>query len=165
MKKYSINTLFVLILVFFPFALHSQSPKPGLNQVELMKQWIGLWKTEGTNITSELKAFGMNGLEGYQMIHVKDSVVSEYRFVYGYDKRSDKYISASISRNSQGILLMAFWFISKNKCERVPAEFINNPDQSSSRAIYEFKTPDLIVATFFEKDKPNRVYNIIREKK
>jgi hypothetical protein len=130
-----------------------------------MKQWIGLWRTEGTKITSELKPFGMNGLEGYQKIGTKDSIVSEYRFIYGYDKPSNKYISASISNKSQGILLMAFWFISKTKCERVSVDFINNPESATSKAIYEFVTPNLIKATFFEKNKPDRVYNIIREKK
>jgi hypothetical protein len=165
MKKYHLTTLFSFVILLYSSSLFSQTNNSGLNQVELMKQWIGTWRTEGTKITSELKAFGMNGLEGYQRIEAKDSVVSEYRFIYGYDKPSDKYVSASISKNNQGILLMAFWFISKTQCERVPIDFVNNPEMAASKAIYEFKTPNLIKATFSEKNKPDRVFNIIREKK
>lgn len=165
MKRYCFTILFSFVLLLCSLTAHSQTANSGLNQVELMKQWIGLWRTEGTKITSELKAFGTNGLEGYQRIESKDSVVSEYRFIYGYDKPSDKYVSASISRNNQGILLMAFWFISKTKCERVPIDFVNNPEMATSKAIYEFVTPNLIKATFTEKNKPDRVFNIIRDKK
>jgi hypothetical protein len=140
----------------------AQTANNKLNQVELMKQWIGSWKTEGTFLSSEIHAYGIDGFEGSQKTQVNDSIVSEYKFIYGYDKKNDKYVVASISKYSPGVTLMVFWFTSENICERVPFEYISNPEQATSRGIIEFKSKDLMVGTFMEKDKPDRTYRIIR---
>jgi hypothetical protein len=130
-----------------------------------MKQWIGSWRTEGTYLSSEIHSYGIDGFEGSQKTQVKDSILSEYKFIYGFDKKSDKYIVASISKYSPGVILMVYWFTSENICERIPFEYISNPEQATSRGKIEFKSKDLIVGTFMEKNKPDRTYTITREKK
>ncbi len=142
-----------------------QTAKTRLNQVELMKKWIGYWRTEGTYITSEIRPYGIDGLEGYQKVQIKDSVAQEHKFIYGYNKNLDKYISASISKNNSGLFLVAFWFTSENVCKRIPFEDISDPEHAASTAIYEFKSKDQIIATFTEKNKPDRSFKIVREKK
>jgi hypothetical protein len=162
MKKFYLTFSIALLLLICAIQIQAQTTQTQLNQVELMKQWIGSWKTEGTPIFSEIKSFGNDGLEGFQKTIVNDTIRSEHKFIYGYDKKSDKYVSAGISKNNSGILLMVFWFTSKNTCEKVPFEYISNPEQATSKAIYEFKSPDSMIATFIEKDKPTRTYTVIR---
>jgi hypothetical protein len=163
MKAFYLWTLVVSCLIVSSKVMQAQTKQTPLNQIELMKQWIGTWKTEGTYLSSEIHSYGIDGLEGFQKIQFKDSIISEYKFIYGYDKNSDKYIFAAIGKNSPGVILMAFWFTEKNLCERIPYEYISNPEQASSRAIYEFKSNNSVKATFVEKNKPVRVYTIIRQ--
>ena len=163
MRAFYLCTLIVLGLIVSPKVMQAQTNQTPLNQIELMKQWIGTWKTEGTYLSAEIHPYGIDGLEGFQKTQFKDSIKSEYKFIYGYDKKSDKYIFASIGKNSSGVVLMAFWFTAKNLCERIPFEYISNPEQASSRAIYEFKSNNSIKATFIEKNKPDRIYTMIRE--
>jgi hypothetical protein len=168
MKKTCLINLVILLMILCSGAVTaqtSQTAKTRLNQVELMKKWIGYWRSEGTYITSEIRPYGIDGLEGYQKAQIKDSIAQEHRFLYGYDKNIDKYISASISKNNSGLFLVVFWFTSANTCERIPFEDISDPEKASSKAIYEFKSEDQIIATFMEKNKPDRTFKIVREKK
>jgi hypothetical protein len=59
---------------------------------------------------------------------------------------------------------MVFWFTSENTCERIPFEFISNPEQATSKAIYEFKSPDLIIKTDIVNGKPVGTYSWTRVK-
>jgi hypothetical protein len=167
MKKVRLFKLILLMLLCSNavFEQTSQTVTSHPSQVDLMKKWIGYWRTEGTYITSEIRAYGIDGLEGYQKVQIKDSVAEEHRFIYGYNKKLDKYISASISKNNSGLFLVAFWFTSENVCKRIPFEDLSDPDRAASSAIYEFKSKDQIIATFREKNKPDRSFKIIREKK
>ena len=163
MRAFYLCTLIVLGFIVNPKVMQAQTNQTPLNQIELMKQWIGTWKTEGTYLSAEIHQYGIDGLEGFKKTQFKDSIKSEYKLIYGYDKKRDKYIFASIGKNSPGVILMAFWFTAKNLCERIPFEYISNPEQASSRAIYEFKSNNSIKATFIEKNKPDRIYTMIRE--
>jgi len=139
----------------------------GLNQVELMKKFSGKFKGElgnDTVVISEIKSFGISGLEANQKMLYKDKVLSEEKNVWGYDKKLDKYICARIWKDSPEIVLMAFGFTSENTCERIPLEFISNPEQATSKAIYEFKSPDLTVKTDIVNGKPVRTYSFTRVK-
>jgi hypothetical protein len=165
MKTLCLNSIIAMFLFFHSNGILAQTTQTNLNQVELMKQWIGSWRTEGTFLTTEIQSFGTDGLEGSQKIQVKDSIVSEVKMIFGYDKKSDKYIVASISNSRQGVILMALWFSSEHLCERIPFEYISNPEQATTRAILEFKSKDLMVGTYKEKNKPDRVYTSTRENK
>jgi hypothetical protein len=132
-----------------------------------MKQFIGIWKGEiskDTIVTSEIKSFGTGGIEGYQTILLKDKILSEETNVWGYDKKSDKYICARIWKANPEVLLMEFRFTSKNTCERIPFECISNPERATSKAIYEFKSTDLIVKTDIVNNKLTKTCTFYREK-
>jgi hypothetical protein len=143
----------------------SETPKE-LNQVELMKQVTGTWKGEFDNkdstIIAEMKSFGNGALEVNQKGFFKDKIFFEQKFVSGYDKNSDKYIGAVISKDNPEITLFAFWFTSKTTYQRIPFEFISNPEQATSKAIYEFTSPDSMIATFINKNKPDKTYKWVR---
>jgi hypothetical protein len=145
----------------------SDTPKE-LNQVELMKQTIGTWKGEFDNkdscIIAVIKSFGNGGLEGNQKLLFKNKILSESNYVIGYDKKSDKYIGAMINKVNPEINLMGLWFTSKNKYERMLLEFVSNPEQATSKAIYEFKSIDMFTATFINKNKPDKTYTWVRVK-
>ena len=144
----------------------SDTPKD-LNQVELMKKFAGKFKGESgkdTVVTSDIKSFGISGLAADQKTLFKDKVLSEEKNVWGYDKKYDKYICARIWKDNPEIVLMVFWFTSENTCERIPFEFITNPELATSKAIYEFKSPDLIVKTDIVNGKPVRTYSFTRVK-
>jgi hypothetical protein len=144
----------------------SDTPKD-LNQVELMKKFAGKFKGElgkDTVVISDIKSFGISGLEANQKMLFKDKVLSEEKNVWGYDKKYDKYICARIWKDNPEIVLMVFWFTSENTCERIPLEFISNPEQATSKAIYEFKSPDLTIKTDIVNGKPVRTYSWTRVK-
>jgi hypothetical protein len=163
MKTILSTGLIVIFLVLCSDGIYVQFTKSNFDQIELMKQWVGSWRTEGTYLTSEIRPFGIGGLEGSQKTQFRDSIAAEYRFLWGYDKKYDKYLAASISKNSSGVTLFAFGFISEKTCVRIPFEFIDNPEKATSKAIYEFKSKDVIIGTFTEKNKPDRTYRILRE--
>jgi len=144
----------------------SDTPKE-LNQVELMKKWIGTWKNEigkDSTVISKFIPIGKGGLEGSQNSFLKGKIVSEEKNLWGYDKKSDKYFCARIWKDKPDIILFAFWFTSENACERIPFEYISNPEQAPIKTIYEFKSPDLVTKTDFEKNKPVKTYTGFRIK-
>jgi|SRR5664280_1963096 len=125
-----------------------------LNQVELMKNFIGTWKSEAGKDTTFLwegKPYG-EGLDVYVKTETKGKVVSEGKAVMAYDKNSDKFIQTRIM-NGKGSLIAAMWFTSKNTCEGVFYKDMSNPENAQMKAIFEFISP----TKFTETDKaPNK---------
>ena len=152
---------------FIEKSVNSESSK-GLNQVELFKQILGTWKGEYDNkdstIVLEMKSFGNGAMDVNQKGFFKDKIFFEQKFVSGYDKKSDKFIGAMISKDNPEIILFAFWFTSKTTYQRIPFEFISNPEQATSKAIYELTSPDSMDATFINKNKPDKTYKWVRIK-
>jgi hypothetical protein len=168
MKKFCLITEIAVFLLLCLNGVQAQTTQIQLNQVELMKQFVGNWKCEiakDTTVTSEIKSFGIGGMEANQKMLFKDKVFSKEKNIWGYDKKSDKYICARIWKDNPEIVLMVFWFTSKNTCVRIPFEYISNPEQATSKAIYEFKSTDLITKTDIENNKPIRTSTFTRIKK
>jgi len=168
MKTFCFTTMIAVFLLICLNGVQAQTTQTQLNQIELMKQLIGTWKGEFTNkdsfIIAEMKSFGNGGIEGNQTGFFKEKILFEEKFVLGYDKKSDKYIGAMINKDNPEIFLMGLWFTSKNMYERIPFENISNPEQATTKAIYEFKSPDMFMATFIEKNKSDRTYTWVRVK-
>ena len=149
----------VVLLLLYTNVIQAQTTQAQLNQIELMKQFLDTWKCEfgkDTIVISETKAFGNGGLETYQKWFFKDKF--EQKFIWGYDKKSDKYVCAKIKNDNPEISLILFWFTSNNTCERIPYEYISNPELATSKAIYEFKSTDFMIATFKQKNKLDRTF-------
>jgi len=145
MKTFSTTLLIVLYLLINTNKMQAQTTHTKLNQVELMKQFIGTWKCEfgeGTIFTSENRPFG-NGMICISQIVTKGKIVDSVTQLFGYDNKTDKFIIAELKTSSPVIELCSTWFSSKNSGEIVVA----NPDNAPYSFKFEFKTPDMIIQT------------------
>jgi hypothetical protein len=147
MKKFYTLSMTAVLFVLCTYVGHSQTTQSGLNQVELMKQFIGTWKNEtnkDTVYTAEFKPYGKGGMEFKLKSVTQGKVWLEIRQLWGYDKKIDKIVVAGLAKDSPDIMLQATWFTAKNKCEQVPLEFASNPDQAGFKVFFEIKSPDLV---------------------
>jgi len=140
----------------------------GLDQVELEKQFIGTWKAEAgkdTLLTIEVKPYYNGGFVTNLKIETKGKIIMQEMTLLGYDKNTDKLIESALTNLTPDITLMAAWFTSSNKAEEVPLEFISNPESSTLKWTFEFKSPDLVTWTEKVKDKEMKIYTLNRVKK
>ncbi len=160
MKTFSLTSLIGALLVC-TIDMHAQSGNFSLNQPELIKQFIGLWKGEvgkDTLVIGTNNPFG-SGLDCTSEIIIKGKTLTSVRQLFGYDPKSDKHIIAELIKSSPSIELCALWFTSKNAGEMVLFKDISNPENAILKWRFEFKAPDTIVQTAF---KNNKVYNVIK---
>jgi hypothetical protein len=144
----------------------SESSK-GLNQVELERQFIGIWKAEAgkdTVLTIEVKPFYNGGFVTNLKTETKGKIIMQEMTLLGYDKNADKLIESAITNSSPEIILMAGWFTSANKIVEVPLENISNPDNAAFRWIFEFKSNDLVAWTEILNNKETKIYTLNRTK-
>jgi hypothetical protein len=92
MKKILLTTVIFVFLLFISIGIQAQSTQTKLNQVELMKQWIGTWQTNAdkdTVWTWEVKPYG-KALIGSVTYDVKGKKYDSFILNFGYDDRDDK---------------------------------------------------------------------------
>jgi hypothetical protein len=158
MKKLCSITVIAVFFLLCTIGIQAQTTQTQLNQVELGKQFIGSWKCDvakDTTYTTELTSFGNVGaLEQSWKSITKGKILNEFKYLYGYDKKSDKYIVAQIVKSYAGINLTVIWFTSKSKCEVIPFEYLSNPEKATTKWEYELKSPDLMTYTAIENSKP-----------
>jgi hypothetical protein len=136
--------LAVFLLISFN-GIHSQTAQTSLDQVELMKQFIGTWKCEyrkDTFLIIENAPFG-TGMVSNSQIVTKGDTLDSIKQLYGYDKEADKYIMAELVRSSSVIEICNAWFTSGNAGELV----VTNTENARFNWRFEFKTPNLIIQT------------------
>jgi hypothetical protein len=132
-----------------------KEPSKELNQVELMKQFLGSWKCDWAKDTTafyEGKQYG-TGLDCFFKFITKGKIVMEGKQLRGYDRNIDKFIFSGIMKGTD-INVFAGWFISKNKYQFIPYNDISTPEMASWKIDGEFKTPNLIVETTIINNKP-----------
>lgn len=138
-----------------------------LNQVELMKQWIGTWQGEmgkDTFAIVEYKSYG-TAIENNIKIMTKAKIISTEKGLWGYDKENDKFINAEIWNYSPDISLYAIWFTSKNIGEGVSFKYLSNPQNAPSKTKAEFKSPDTFIMSNLRNDKIVAAWTFNRVKK
>lgn len=131
--------------------IHPQSNEIKLDQVELMKQFLGTWKCEFGNNTifkCENKQFG-NGAISNSLITTEGKVVDSVVQIYGYDNKTEKFIIAELKESSPVIELCSIWFTSENTGEII----IINPENSPLKFKFEFKSPNMIEQTAIQDNK------------
>ncbi len=137
-----------------------------LNQVELFKQLIGVWKAEiarDTFYIAQYKPFG-TGLEGEHLqIVTGGKKIMEGKVLLGYDKKNHKFVETDLVEGSD-IQLYGIWFTSKSTLTEVPWGDILNPERIPVIWKYEIKSPDLFVWNNIENSKTTFSYNFHREK-
>ena len=153
------------LLIFFIKGTYAQIQQPNLNQIELLKQFIGTWKVdiaEDTTCFWDVRLFG-SGLEGNIKYVTNGKTINEGKQLLGYDKSADKFIDAELIKGKE-INIFALWFISKNKCVIHLYRDISNPEGATFKEELEFKTPDLFLETIKIKNKPDKTYAFTRIK-
>ena len=166
MKKLFLTTAIAVFLLICFNRIQAQTTQTKLNQVELLKQLIGNWKSDAfqdTIWTGECKSFG-NGLECSTKTMVKDKVVREGKGFIGYDKKNDKLIECDIIKTTSEITLYSMWFTSPNKFNEILLEDVSNPEKASFIEKYEFKSSDLFTETDLRNNKTVGTYTMHRVK-
>lgn len=149
MKKIFLTSLIIAFLLFCSNRIEAQTNQTQLDQVELMKQFIGNWKCEldkGMVCFLDVKQYG-SAMEEKRKFVKRDRKVDSWKETIGYDKSLDKYIDAQIWKSSPDIHLYAFWFTSKNICESVLLKDISTPEKAETKWTWEFKSSDSVVET------------------
>jgi hypothetical protein len=166
MKTFCLTTITVVFLLLSTNGIHAQTTQPKLNQVELMKQFLGNWKAEIAKDTFYIAKYKLyaTGIEGTINIVTKGKIITEGKAIVGYDKKIDKIIEADLIEGSD-IMLYALWFTSKNACTEIPYNDLSNPAKTPVTWQYEFKTPDVLVWNYVENNKTTMTYTFHREKK
>ncbi len=144
------------------FELQAQTTDNKLDQVDLMKKFVGRWKCEvgkDTLFISENIAFGA-GLVCNTQIIAHGKILNSVKQLYGYDKKIDKFIVAELIESSPVIEVCTSWFTSQNAGELV----VTNPDNAPFRFRFEFKNADLIVQTAIQNDKAVKEITLSRIK-
>ena len=167
MKKIYLFAMIATHLMFYTNRTEAQTTQPKLNQVELMKQFLGTWQTEmgkDTTQIDEYTAFGNTVVANIRNI-TKGKVIRCVKEFWGYDEKSDKIVFAEVSDSSPNINLYAFWFTSKNNCEGVPYQDISNPEKSALKYKMEIKSPDVWTMKMLQNNKELAGLTFTRVKK
>lgn len=157
-----------MIAVFFLLCtngIQAQTTQTKLNQVELLKQFLGSWKWDAGKDTTgyyDAKSYG-TGLEGDLKAVTNGRIVWNGKQLMGYDKRVDKLIQSQMIKGYD-ITLLAYYFISNNKYEIIPYSDISNPEKAPWKCDGEFKSSDTFVETTIVKNKPPETVTFTRVK-
>lgn len=166
MKTILTNILLVVSFSICLEGIQAQTTDQKLDQVELLKQFVGTWKTElgkDTIAVTEFKAYG-SGIDGYVEILAQGETLMEVRQLYGYDKKTDKIISAEMYKyQGSEMSLWACWFTSKNIFNIVSFDDLSDADNAALRIQVELKSPDSYITTHFVNNEPIRSFKAYRE--
>ena len=165
MKKIYRTTLFPLLLFFCTNPTHAQPHQSQLNQIELMKQFVGYWSCDFAKDTTrywDVKPFG-TGFECSLKVITRGKVVSEAKRLWGYDKKTDKYIGLEIT-NGTDMRLYAQWFTSSLKGVATLYSDNTNPELATFKGEAEFKSPDMYIITTIVNNKTVKTDTYIRLK-
>jgi hypothetical protein len=164
MKTFLTPSVIVLLLLCAT-ASQAQTTQTNLNQVDLMKQFLGSWKCDVDKDTTafwDTKSYG-TGLENKYNYVKNGKIVEEGKQLWGYDKKLDKFLATTLPKETD-IYVDVYCFTSKNKCKICSIYDINNPDKAPVRWEIEFKSPDMFIETYISNDKPFKIRTFTRIK-
>jgi len=165
MKPFRLATIIVAFLLLCTNGIQGQTMQTELNQIELMKQFLGTWKcdiAEDTISFWDAKSYG-TGLDCNYWFVSKDKVIKEGKQFWGYNRKTDKFIWSLMDKGGD-IEIYAAWLISKTKYIEIPYSYISNPEKTSWKCEGEFKTPDMMVETTIVDNKSIRTDTYTRVK-
>ena len=149
--KTFIKTILIVFVLINTFELQAQMTDNKLNQIDLMKKFVGRWKCElgkDTVMIGDNVAFG-TGLICSSQIIANGKILHSVKQLYGYDKKMDKFIVAELIESSPVIEICNCWFTSQDVGELV----VINPDNAPFRFKFVFKNADSIVQTAIQNDE------------
>lgn len=162
MKKILALIIITVIHFIFSTGIQGQAAQTKPDQVQLMKQFLGTWKTEyknGDAMILDFTPFGSAMLGTRKNIHT-DTVIFTGRSMWGYDKKGDKIIQAEIDSSLPDITIDTFWFISEKTLVSRRSVFPLSRDTLSTR--FEFRNADLFLITTINNNKDIATYKYNR---
>lgn len=166
MKKIYFTIAIASFILFRTNGIYAQNLQNKLDQVELMKQFIGLWEGQidkNTRMIGDNKLFG-TGLECDIRIIANGKNLDSVKQLSGYDKRTDKYIITELMKSSPEIEMSATWFTSDTKGELVLLQDISGPESAEIKWKFEFTSPDSIIQTATRNNKVVKIIKLTRIK-
>jgi len=166
MKKSCLILVSVVFMLISLSDIQAQTTQVKLNQVELMKQFVGNWEAQwaDTILSLECKVFG-TGLDAYYNYKTvgKDKIVLEGKQLWGYDSRLDKYVVATLE-TGKDIWILACWFTSNNTYLITSISDISDPDKAFFKVEGEVKSPDIFSEKWIMNGKVVIAYSYKRVK-
>jgi len=156
----------VVFIQCFTVGIQAQATQTKLDQIELMKQCLGVWKGElakDTIMIMNWTSYGKASEDNYKVV-TKDKILYSRKAIYGYDQEYDKIVVAAITDNSPNIDLMAIWFSSKDTANLVEYEYLSNPEKSNFKMQWILITPDSAKRIVIYNNKVESASTFLREK-
>ena len=166
------KTLFTFImtgtlLVFCIKETLAQSTQTKLDQLELMKQYLGIWKGElakDTFLILNFTSFGKTIEDNYKVV-TKGNTLFSGKEIYGYEKNDDKLLIASINDNSTRLNLAVGWFSSKDTGNMVGGyQYLSSPEKSNFRSQWVLVPPDTMRRIVLHNNRIVSKSSFLREK-
>ena len=155
MKKLWLTTAIFVFLLSLSSVIQAQNTQTKLNQVELLKQWLGTWQNDVSKDTVEIweaKPYGKAIIANVYRV-IKGVKSDSYVINFGYDDRDDKLKGFNLSPNTDFMTWIGVF--TTNKLFKVDALDSFKPDIVWWKNEVEFKTPKEMVV---------RAYNTKGEK-
>ena len=102
MKKLCLTIVVFVFLLSISNVIQAQNTQTKLNQVELMKQWLGTWQNDTAKDTIEIweaKPYGKAIIAAVYRV-IKGVKSDSYMINFGYDDRDDKIKGFNLSPNT-----------------------------------------------------------------
>ncbi len=131
--------------------LQAQTSQPGLNQIELFKQFIGTWKCEvqkDTFLLIENTSFG-TGMVSKSQVVSKGNTLEEIIQLYGYNAKDDSYQIAELMMSRSDLEIINARFITPVSGEME----VTNTENAKYQWRFEFKNQDTILQQAFYANK------------
>ena len=150
--------LVIIALVQFSPDTKGQSASSKLDQVSLMRQFIGRWKGElakDTVETMDIQTFGKGYVVSYQYL-AKGTPYHEGRQLWGFDTNCENFMCYSLSPEGQ-FKMYTGKFTSRSKIfweGKSPA----NPEKILSRYDWEFKSSDVVTIAATSEQGITRIF-------
>lgn len=165
MKTLFSSSMIVLLLLGANVA-QAQTTQPKLDQMALMKQYLGIWKGEVAKDTVMILNFTPYGKaieDNYKLI-TKGKILFSGKEIYGYNQEYDKIIIASLTDYSPEIGLGVGWVISKDTGNVVGYQYLSNPEKDNNKVQWILIPPDSAKRIVYQNNKVISVSRFFREK-
>lgn len=166
MKRNYIIFNIAVFLLLISNGIQAQTTDTKLNQMELMKQYLGIWKGEVAKDTVMILNFTSYGkaVENNYKIVIKDKILYSGKEIYGYNPKYDKIILAAVTDYSPRISLAACWFSSKDTGNLVGYQYLANPEKDNNKMQWILIPPDSAKRIVYQNNKVISVSTYFREK-
>lgn len=167
MKKLLLTTIIIVSMVLGASEMRAQTTEAQLNQVELLKQYFGTWKSDykDTTYVFVMTAYG-KGMQVNFKASTKGKVIWQCKQVWGYDKESDKILGMLLNRASSSTSFYVSWFISKNVNETIEYVVRNDGklEKTNSQWKEDFKSRDMFIQSHMINNKTVSMRTFMRVK-